>query len=67
MCSVGSIEPLGIRYGLTTKAWISSASATATATVITSSIRDFMPDFSAVVPLLGATGPLHEADPVGGQ
>ncbi len=37
--SVGIIEPLGIRYGLTTNAWISSASPTATATVTTSSTQ----------------------------
>src|SRR5947209_8321299 len=42
--SVGIIEPLGMRYGLTTKAWMSSASATATATVITSSTSDLTGD-----------------------
>jgi hypothetical protein len=48
MSSVGIIEPLGIRYGLTTNAWIRSASPTATATVTTSSISDFSVDFSFV-------------------
>jgi hypothetical protein len=45
MWSVGSIDPLGIRYGLTMKAWIRSASPTAIAIVTTSSISDFMVDF----------------------
>src|ERR1700731_3336879 len=44
MSRVGIIEPLGIRYGLTMNAWISSASATAMATVMTSSISDFIAD-----------------------
>ena len=43
--SVGTIDGLGIRYGLTMKAWISSASPTAIATVTTSSIRDLTVDF----------------------
>ncbi len=63
--SVGTIDGLGIRYGLTMNAWISSASATATATVMTSSIRPFMTDLGA--PALGRrmTEPLEESDPVG--
>src|SRR5947209_4995081 len=40
--SVGTIEALGMRKGLTTNAWISSASATAIATVRTSSISPFI-------------------------
>src|ERR1700759_4903076 len=46
-------------------AWISSASATATATVMTSSIRPFMTEFGA--PALGRrmTDPLEESDPIG--
>ena len=38
--SVGSIDPLGILYGLTTNAWISTAIPIATAMVATSSTRD---------------------------
>jgi hypothetical protein len=45
IASVGIIEPLGIRYGLTMNAWISNASPIATATVTTSSMSDLMPDF----------------------
>ena len=48
IASVGSIEPLGILYGLTMNAWIRSASPTAIATVTTSSISDLTVDFSAV-------------------
>ena len=64
MSRVGTIDGLGIRYGLTMNAWISSASATAIATVMTSSIN----------PLIGALGqpattrpaePLEESDPIG--
>src|SRR5438270_2974230 len=64
--SVGTIDGLGIRYGLTMKAWISSASATATATVTTSSIRPFTADLGA--PDAGRrSGPAsEEPDPVGG-
>src|SRR5207248_1546683 len=47
MWSVGSIEPLGIRYGLTMNAWISRARPTAIATVITSSISDLTVDLGA--------------------
>ena len=36
-CSVGTIDSLGIRYGLTRKAWMPSASPSATATIRTSS------------------------------
>ncbi len=43
--SVGTIDGLGIRYGLTMNAWISSASPTAIATVTTSSISDLSVDF----------------------
>src|SRR5438045_295823 len=44
IASVGTIDGLGIRYGLTTNAWIRRASPTATATVSTSSANDFRPD-----------------------
>src|SRR5437588_10213100 len=57
MCSVGSIDPLGIRYGLTTNAWIRSASPTATATVITSSISDLTVDLGAFVEDRGISCP----------
>jgi hypothetical protein len=42
---VGTIDGLGIRYGLTMNAWIRSARPTAIAIVTTSSISDFMVDF----------------------
>src|SRR5579871_1650682 len=48
-------------------AWMSSASATATATVITSSISPFMPDPPAYPParrLAPRSPPLEESDPV---
>lgn len=38
--SVGSIEPVGILYGLTTQAWIAIASPTATSTVAISPASD---------------------------
>ena len=38
--SVGSIDPVGILYGLTTQAWIAIASPTATSTVAISSTSD---------------------------
>ena len=38
--SVGSIDSLGMRNGLTTKAWIASASPSATATIVTSSMSE---------------------------
>ena len=38
MSSVGSIEPDGIWYGFTAKAWIPSASAIAAATITTTSM-----------------------------
>jgi len=43
--SVGSIEPLGMRYGLTMKAWMASARPSATATITTSSTIEFLADF----------------------
>src|SRR5579859_5350546 len=49
MSSVGTIEGLGIRYGLTMKAWMSSASPTAMATVRISSRTDFSGDFRDVL------------------
>src|ERR1700735_4888157 len=68
-CSVGSIEPEGIRYGLTTNAWIRNARPTATATVTISSITEYSGDFcfldvrdaisASLRPVLGG------ADPVG--
>ena len=42
--SVGSIEPLGMRYGLTTNAWTTSAMPSATATTSTSSSSELEPD-----------------------
>src|ERR1700722_5684797 len=45
MFRVGSIEPEGIRYGLTTNAWIRNARPTATATVTISSITEYSGDF----------------------
>ena len=48
MSSVGTIEGLGIRYGLTMKAWISSARPTATATVTKSSSTDLAADFGVL-------------------
>src|ERR1700689_251651 len=45
MCRVGSIEPDGIRYGLTTNAWVRKARPTATATVTISSITEYSGDF----------------------
>src|SRR5262245_26802309 len=38
--SVGTIDSLGMRYGLTRNAWIPSASPSATATMSTSSSRE---------------------------
>ena len=38
--SVGTIDSLGIRNGLTRKAWMPSASPSATATIMTSSRRE---------------------------
>ena len=46
--SVGSIDSLGIRYGLTMNAWISSARPSATTTITTSSRND--PRFTPAPP-----------------
>src|SRR6476646_6897664 len=46
---VGTIEGLGMRYGLTMNAWIRSARPTAIATVSTSSMMDFIVDLGAFV------------------
>src|SRR4051812_12914740 len=46
ICSVGSIEPLGIRYGLTRKAWMPSARPSATTTMTTSSTNELPVDLS---------------------
>ena len=42
---VGTIDSLGMRNGLTRKAWIPSASPSATATMVTSSTSELCPDF----------------------
>src|SRR3954470_17485952 len=54
--SVGSIDSLGIRYGLTRKAWIPSASPRATTTIITSSRRELDADLALVVTRLLGVG-----------
>ena len=43
--SVGTIDSLGIWYGLTRNAWMPSASPRATATITTSSTREPAGDF----------------------
>src|SRR5450755_1926273 len=48
--SVGSIEPLGIRYGLTTNAWIPNARPSATTTITTSSTIELVVDFERFAP-----------------
>ena len=45
--SVGTIDSLGIRYGLTRNAWMPSARPSATATMTTSSTRELAGSFSA--------------------
>src|SRR5438874_11157762 len=55
IASVGSIDPLGMRYGLTMKAWIPSASPSATAMIVTNSIAEPVALFLC---LLCATGRL---------
>ena len=50
--SVGTIDSLGMRNGLTRNAWMPSARPSATATIITSSTSEFWPFFL----LLDATG-----------
>src|ERR1700733_6676960 len=59
IASVGSIDPLGILYGLTMNAWTRKATATATATVATSST---MPLTCTSAP----TGALENPDAIGG-
>ena len=49
MCNVGSIDPEGMRYGLTMKAWIPSARPTATARITTSSTIELVSDFLVAV------------------
>src|SRR6201995_3102983 len=63
-CSVGTIDSLGMRYGLTRKAWMPSASASATATIITSSSSE--PDADDD-PFLAATGLLPGLLVTGGR
>ena len=46
--SVGTIDSLGMRYGLTRKAWMPSASPSATATMTTSSRSEPPADFCLV-------------------
>src|SRR4051812_7220515 len=53
ICSVGTIDSLGIRYGLTRKAWMPSASPSATATIRISSTSD--PEADDDDPFLVAT------------
>jgi len=50
--SVGSIDWLGIRNGLTRNAWMTSARPRAIATIVTSSMSEFLVDS-----LAGADGP----------
>ena len=42
---VGTIDSLGMRNGLTRKAWIPSASPSATTTMMTNSTSELCPDF----------------------
>src|SRR4051794_36011694 len=53
ICSVGTIDSLGIRYGLTRNAWIARASPRATATIMTSSSSEPEADEA---PFFAATG-----------
>ena len=57
--SVGTIDSLGIRNGLTRKAWMPSASPSATATIMTSSTSELCPVFS----LLFATWAVRASGP----
>src|SRR3954447_14174164 len=52
-CRVGTIDSLGIRYGLTRKAWIPRASPRATATIRTSSMSE--PEVDEDDPFFAAT------------
>src|SRR4051812_6730428 len=59
ICSVGTIDSLGIRYGLTRKAWMPSARPSATATIRTSSTSEPEVDddpFLAATPLYSLAG-----------
>src|ERR1700712_2607120 len=48
--SVGTIDSLGIRYGLTRNAWMASARPSATTTMTMSSTNELPPDFSFLAP-----------------
>lgn len=52
--SVGTIDSLGIRNGLTRKAWMPRAKPSATATIVTSSTSELCWRFFSLLPL--ATG-----------
>src|SRR3954452_16372898 len=59
ICSVGTIDSLGIRYGLTRKAWMLSARPSATATIRTSSTSEPEVEddpFLAATPLYSLAG-----------
>src|SRR5918998_1309366 len=56
--SVGTIDGDGIRYGLTRKAWMPSASPSATATIMTSSTSELDAEERFVFTLLGVVGRL---------
>src|SRR4051795_11250660 len=51
IASVGSIDALGMRYGLTRNAWVSSASPIATTTIVTSSTNEPRPESDFLVGL----------------
>src|SRR3954447_24208233 len=51
IASVGSIDALGMRYGLTRNAWMSSASPIATTTIVTSSTNEPRPESDFLVGL----------------
>ena len=67
MSRVGTIDGLGIRYGLTMNAWISSASATAIATVITSSISPFIAGLQRLTGIWTRESPYRNPIRSGGQ
>src|SRR3954469_23873641 len=69
ICSVGTIDSLGMRYGLTRKAWMPSASPSATATITTSSSREPPADwgfFTAPTSRLGGCGLIARSGGVAG-